>query len=311
MPESGLARRRLLVAAEDLKIQLSSKSEGRYALPGFLERDLDVTLTAAELAATLAPVLAPLREACAECKNHLRDNRRTPRGFVPVGGQMLSPIIVKAVAAALELEAVEVDDARTLVARGASIQAAILASVIDDALLLDVVPFSLGIVVLGGGFATHIARHTTIPTRKSAIYTTTEDNQPTVRVGVYQGERAKAGDNVKIGEFLLEGISPAAKGTPQIDVAFEIDASGVLAVTAVDKATKQTNAIRIEDTTMLSPRERSELSARFSSDRTEAVRGLALVKTELGARDIAASFAAWIARARPDGRAGRCAHHST
>jgi molecular chaperone DnaK len=305
VPESGLARRRLLVAAEDLKIQLSSKSEARYALPGFMDRDLEMTLTAAELAATLAPVLAPLREACAECKKYLRHNRRTPRGFVPVGGQMLSPIIAKAVAAALELEAFEVDDARTLVARGASIQAAILAGVVRDTLLLDVVPFSLGIEVLGGGFSTHIARHTTIPTRKSAIYTTTEDNQPIVRIGVYQGERSKAGDNVKIGEFLLEGISPAAKGIPQIEVTFEIDESGVLAVTAVDKATKKTNAIRIADTTMLSPHERSELAARFSADRTETLarertaevfRGLARVKAELQARDIAASFAAWSQR---------------
>jgi molecular chaperone DnaK len=185
VPQSGLARRRLLVAAEDLKIQLSSKSEARYALPGFMDRDLDVTLTATELAETLAPVLAPLREACAECRKYLHANRRTPRGFVPVGGQMLSPIIAEAVAAALELKAFEVDDARTLVARGAGILAAILAGVMRDALLLDVVPFSLGIEVLGGGFATHIARHAVIPRRESTVYTTTEDNQPIVRVGVY------------------------------------------------------------------------------------------------------------------------------
>jgi molecular chaperone DnaK len=302
VPESGLARRRLLVAAEDLKIQLSSAPWARYALRGFLDRDLDVTLTTVELDVVLAPVLAPLREACAECKSFLRASRQAPRGFLPVGGQMLSPIIRKAVAEALELGVVEVDDARTLVARGASIQGAILAGFIKDALLLDVVPFSLGIEVLGGEFSTHIPRQTTIPTRKSTIYTTTEDNQPIVRIGVYQGEHAKAGNNLKIGEFLLEGIPPAPKGTPQIEVTFDIDANGVLHVGAVDKATKKANEIRIQDTTMLSPRERSELTARFTADRTEivarertaeALRALARVKVEFEARDIAASFAAW------------------
>lgn len=274
--ETGLPWRRLLVAAEHLKIELSSASEAMYTLPGFLDRDIDVEvkLTARELRTTIHALLGPLRDVCNACLDHLRGQR--PRGFLPVGGQMLAPIVRQGVASALNLMALNVDDSRTLVARGACLQAAIIGGALHDALLLDVVPFSLGIKVrprdgaspsATSDFSRLIKRHATIPTRATGIYTTTEDNQPVVQIGVYQGEQANVEDNLKMGEFLLEGIPPTTKGVPEIEVTFDIDASGVLNVSAVDKATKKARSIRIEDTTMLSPHERTELTRRFAADR--------------------------------------------
>jgi molecular chaperone DnaK len=275
VPETGLSWRRLLVAAEHLKITLSSTERATYVLPGFLDRDIDieVTLTEQELRTTIDDLLGPLRQVCQDCLGYLRGER--PRGFLPVGGQMLAPIVRQGVASALNLTALSVNDPRTLVARGACLQAAVIEGALEDTLLLDVVPFSLGIKVRrdtasgqsDNHFSRLIERHTTIPTKKTAQYTTVEDNQVVVQIGVYQGEHAKVEDNVKMGEFLLEGIQPAPKGTPQINVTFDIDASGVLNVTAVDKGTEKTRAIRIEDTTMLSPHERTELTKRFAADR--------------------------------------------
>src|SRR3712207_6644729 len=133
-----------------------------------------------------------------------------------------------------------------VVAIGAAIQAAVLKGEVKDVLLLDVTPLSLGIETLGGVFTRLIDRNTTIPTRKSQVFSTAEDNQPAVTVRVFQGEREMAADNKLLGEFNLVGIPPAPRGMPQIEVTFDIDANGIVSVSAKDKATGKEQQIKIQ-----------------------------------------------------------------
>jgi len=132
------------------------------------------------------------------------------------------------------------------VASGAAIQAGVLTGDVKDVLLLDVTPLSLGIETLGGVFTRLIDRNTTIPTKKSQVFSTADDNQSAVTISVYQGEREMASDNKHLGQFNLEGISPAARGVPQIEVTFDIDANGIVKVSAKDKATGKEQEIRIQ-----------------------------------------------------------------
>jgi molecular chaperone DnaK len=142
-----------------------------------------------------------------------------------------------------------------VVALGAAIQGGVLGGDVTDVLLLDVTPLSLGIETMGGVFTKLISANTTIPTKKSEVFSTASDNQPTVEIHVLQGERSMAKDNKTIGKFNLDGIPPARRGTPQIEVIFDIDANGIINVSAVDKATNKQQSIRIESSSGLSKEE--------------------------------------------------------
>ena len=139
-----------------------------------------------------------------------------------------------------------------VVALGAAVQAGIMQGDVKDVLLLDVTPLSLGLETLGGVMTVLIQKNTTIPTAKTQVFSTASDTQPQVEIHVLQGERPMAGDNKTLGRFILDGIPPAPRGVPQIEVAFDIDANGILSVSAKDKATGKTQSIRIEGSSGLS-----------------------------------------------------------
>jgi molecular chaperone DnaK len=166
--------------------------------------------------------------------------------IILVGGQTRMPAIVSAVKELFGKEPNKTINPDEVVADGAAIQAGIMRGEVRDVLLLDVIPLSLGIETLGGVATKLIERNTTIPTSKSQIFSTAADNQTSVDIHVVQGERAMAADNKSLGRFILEGIPPAPRGMPQIEVSFDVDANGIVSVTAKDKATGKSQSIRIE-----------------------------------------------------------------
>ncbi|MFF1921286.1 Hsp70 family protein [Streptomyces sp. NPDC058221] len=261
VPEKGVARRRLEVAAEYLKIGLSSQEHTDYALHSFIEgKDVNLELGRAELADILEQPLRTLRRTCAEFKESLDSQ---PAHLVLVGGPMLSPLVRETVEEVFGRKRTVVADPRTAVACGAALQGAVLDGSLRDLLLLDVTPLPLGISVLDEEqqqvLSTLIQRNMTIPTVGRDVFTTTRDNQSAVRIEVFNGQLdAKS----RIGQILLEGIPPAPAGVPKIEVQFSIDASCVLEVTARDQGTGQSKSIRVTDSTLLSPNEVDDMTHR-------------------------------------------------
>ncbi|MFO7153458.1 MAG: molecular chaperone DnaK [Caldicoprobacter oshimai] len=252
-----MALQRLKEAAEKAKIELSSTLTTNINLP-FITADasgpkhLDMTLTRAkfeELTADLVEMtMGPLRQA-------LKDAGLTPDDIdkvILVGGSTRIPAVQEAVRKATGKEPYKGINPDECVAIGAAIQAAVLAGEVKDVLLLDVTPLSLGIETLGGVFTKIIERNTTIPTRKSQIFTTAADGQTSVEIHVLQGEREMAADNKTLGRFILDGIPPAPRGVPQIEVTFDIDANGIVHVSAKDLGTGKEQKITITATTHLS-----------------------------------------------------------
>lgn len=255
-----MALQRLKEAAEKAKIELSSTLTTNINLP-FITADasgpkhLDMTLTRAkfeELTADLVEMtMGPLRQA-------LKDAGLTPDDIdkvILVGGSTRIPAVQEAVRRATGKEPYKGINPDECVAIGAAIQAAVLAGEVKDVLLLDVTPLSLGIETLGGVFTKIIERNTTIPTRKSQIFTTAADGQTSVEIHVLQGERPMAADNKTLGRFILDGIPPAPRGVPQIEVTFDIDANGIVHVSAKDLGTGKEQKITITATTHLSEEE--------------------------------------------------------
>lgn len=252
-----MALQRLKEAAEKAKIELSSNSTAEINLPYITAVDnvpkhLVKTLTRANFEKMTAELV---EKSIEPCRKALEDANLKPSDIdevILVGGSTRIPAIQEAVKKFFGKEPNKGVNPDEVVAIGAAIQGGVLAGDVKDVLLLDVTPLNLGIETMGAVMTTLIEANTTIPTKKSQVFSTAMDNQPAVSINVLQGNRPMASQNKQIGMFNLEGIAPAPRGIPQIEVTFDIDANGILNVSAVDKATGKEQKIRIESNSGLS-----------------------------------------------------------
>ena len=260
LSKDSMALQRLREAAEKAKIELSSTSSSEINLPYIMPVDgipkhLVKTLTKSNFEKLIDSLVD---RTIAPCKSALKNAGLKVEDIdeiILVGGTTRIPAIQDAVKKFFGKEPSKGVNPDEVVALGAAIQGGVLAGDVKDVLLLDVTPLSLGIETMGGVFTKLIESNTTIPTKKSQVFSTAVDNQPTVEIHVLQGERSMAKDNRTIGKFHLDGLPPAMRGIPQVEVTFDIDANGIINVSAMDKATNKQQSIRIETSSGLSKEE--------------------------------------------------------
>ncbi len=258
--QDTMALQRLKEAAEKAKHELSNVTQTDVNLP-FITADasgpkhLNVNITRAKFESLIADLIEKLVEPCKTCIKDSGLSLNEIHEVVLVGGSIRVPIVQTKVKEIFGKEPSKGVNPDEVVAAGAAIQGGVLAGDVKDVLLLDVTPLSLGIETLGGVFTKMIEKNTTIPTKKSQVYSTAQDNQPAVSIHVLQGEREFAKDNKTLGRFDLTGIAPAPRGVPQIEVTFDIDANGIVHVSALDKATGKSQEIRISGGSGLSEEE--------------------------------------------------------
>ncbi len=276
LSKDPMALQRLKEGAEKAKIELSSSSTTEINLPYIMPVDgipkhLVKSLTRAKFE-QLADSL--IRRTIAPCESALKNAGLSVNDIneiILVGGSTRIPAIQDAVKKFFGKDPSKGVNPDEVVAIGAAIQGGVLTGEVKDVLLLDVTPLSLGIETMGGVFTKLIEANTTIPTKKSEVFSTASDNQPSVEIHVLQGERAMARDNRTIGRFHLDGLPPAPRGVPQVEVIFDIDANGIINVSALDKATNKLQSIRIEASSGLSKEEiekmKKEAEMNADSDR--------------------------------------------
>ena len=271
-----MATQRLKEGAEKAKIELSSVMETEINLP-FITADtegpkhLSMKITRSKLEELVGPIIEKCGESIKQALSDAQAKGSDIDRVILVGGPTRMPITQKFIEEKIGKKIERGVDPMECVAMGAAIQASVLAgeSDVKDVLLLDVTPLTLGIETLGGVMTPLIKRNTTIPTSKSQVFSTAADSQPSVEVHVLQGERPLAQDNRTLGRFMLDGIPPAPRGVPQIEVVFDIDANGILTVTAKDKGTNKEQHITIKDSTALSEEEIEKMkkeAEKFAAD---------------------------------------------
>ena len=258
--EDPLAKQRLKEAAEKAKIELSSSAQTDINLP-FITADksgpkhLNITLSRSKLESLVEDLIERTIQPCQNAIKESGLKANDIKHVILVGGMTRMPKVIETVKNIFGKEPNKGVNPDEVVATGAAIQAGVLQGDVKDVLLLDITPLTLGIETLGGVLTKLIDKNTTIPTKKSQIFSTAEDNQTAVTIRVFQGEREMAGDNKLLGQFNLESIPPASRGIPQIEVTFDIDANSILNVSAKDKGTNKEQKITIKDSGGLSKEE--------------------------------------------------------
>jgi molecular chaperone DnaK len=269
-----MALQRVKDAAERAKIELSSSSETTITLPYITAVDgvpkhLELKLTRAKFEQLADSLVERTLKPCQQALKDAGLSLSEIDDVILVGGSTRIPRIQKAVEDFFGKKPNKGVNPDEVVAVGAAIQGGVLSGDVQDVLLLDVTPLSMGIETMGGVYDVVIDSNSTIPTKKSKIYSTAADNQPSVEIHILQGERSMARDNRTVGRFILDGIPPSPRGVPQVEVTFDMDANGILNVSAKDKGTNKEQKIRIEASTGLSKEEIAQMKAEAEANAEE------------------------------------------